>query len=643
MYIPVTYWNNQLATAADLNIRYFTLFPVQNFSYTYDNVTLSGSATVASVVVPVCMDVVEAEDIVLNKPNIAGSSFFCNASFSGSSQCCINSYPNTGVEAWYIDISYSSKIGDVGLQYYNYINENGTIVNDSIGFNQTKRIISQCNPMALREAGSNFFGVYVNWTIVSKFPGQVLAYPFKDIPCNYTLQLKRDSAQSPGTYTFPRINSQRIINTNGFWQSSPSASTISGVGGSLNSTIIISSSLPPLDAGSVNNSYGSAVWVTNVTPKEKGALLLSSCQTTHSLWVTLNNYDYYNTGNIIKVSNPQLTSTSSCWTVNNLTSSLSTTVSLNDVNVTASSFSSCFICVSGSLTASLDVEYLLVAGGGGGGASFDAPGGAGGGAGGLLSGSFTLQTGSLYNVNIGLGGKGGFNTSGSNGQSSSVFGLVAIGGGGGAAGNTFGSTGSVGGSGGGSAPAPGDSTSAVSGGLGTIGQGNNGGASSMTYAYVSPSGGGGGAASAGTAGESGLTPNFELSAGNGGSGSQWLDGNYYAGGGAAGGGGLNSNVQYSGSIWQYNAGKPGIGGGGSGGFYSASVITRATNGTPNRGAGGGGGAGTNVSSFNTPGSGSSGVCIIRYPGTKQLVDGGSVVVSGSYVYHTFNQSSVILT
>jgi len=702
MYIPVTYWNNQLATRADLTVNYsatsFSGVP-QNFTYLFDGVSISGSATKVSVPVQVCMDVVNSSDIIKSNVYVAGTAFFCNAAPSTSftttdcinytfeyggigcsvggaataewydcsgnqqletvywgqppitrcvtsvvdrscvrevslgtvcgsrttsqpSQCCINSYPNTGVEAWYIDITYGSNLGDKGLQYYNYIDINGNIVNDTIAFGQTKRIISQCNPMAIGSA-SNFYGMRILWTIVSKFPGQVLAYPYKGIPCDYTLTLKRDSAVTPGNYFFPYITSQTLQNRNGFWSSNLSSSILIGTPGSLNSSIIVSSEMPPLDGGTNNNEYGSAIWITNVTPKPKGALLLSSCLTTHSLWVTLDDYAYYNTGSVLKVNNTELTTTSSCWTVTNLTSSLSTSVSLTNVDVSAS-FSTCFTCLSGSITSSLSVEYLLVAGGGGGGAGAGGNGpGAGGGAGGLLSGSFSLQPSSVYPVTIGLGGRGGSTNlqSGSNGQNSSVFSLTAIGGGGGAGNQAAGSNG---GSGGG---AGGREGTALSGGLATSGQGNNGGpggAGSNLY----PGGGGGGASSAGTAWIFNAGAGYLSYAGSGGSGSQWLDGNYYAGGGSAGGG----------NSYGINPGTPGIGGGGTGGDEQFGIL--ATAGAPNKGAGGGGGA-----SFSpiTGASGSAGINIIRYPGTTQLIGGGSVSISGSYVYHTFTSSANIST
>jgi hypothetical protein len=113
------------------------------------------------------------------------------------------------------------------------------------------------------------------------------------------------------------------------------------------------------------------------------------------------------------------------------------------------------------------------------------------------------------------------------------------------------------------------------GGLGTAGQGNN--------SYDSLGGGGSNA--------------------DGYNGAVWLDGNSYAAGG--GGGGLNGiGVNYD---------------------LAAGIATRRF------GCGGQGGQQTNP-------NGTDGVVIIRYPGTASLANGGTITVSGSYVYHTFTAS-----
>ena len=124
---------------------------------------------------------------------------------------------------------------------------------------------------------------------------------------------------------------------------------------------------------------------------------------------------------------------------------------------------------------------------------------------------------------------------------------------------------------------------------------------------------------------------YTSNGGAGGSGSQWLDGNWYAGGGSSGG---TSRV-----IAGILPGIPGIGGGGTG--ANPQSLTPATTGS-SPGAGGGGG-GCDNATIRSGANGAAGVCIIRYPGTTQLIGGGIVSVSGSYVYHTFTASANLST
>jgi hypothetical protein len=53
----------------------------------------------------------------------------------------------------------------------------------------------------------------------------------------------------------------------------------------------------------------------------------------------------------------------------------------------------------------------------------------------------------------------------------------------------------------------------------------------------------------------------------------------------------------------------------------------------NLGGGGGGSSGTAGG-----GAGGSGIAIIRYAGTTALATGGTITVTGGYVYHTFTTS-----
>lgn len=132
---------------------------------------------------------------------------------------------------------------------------------------------------------------------------------------------------------------------------------------------------------------------------------------------------------------------------------------------------------------SYTATYLVVAGGG---ASVNSFSSGGGGAGGLVTGSSTLNRGTVYTISVGAGG-----ALGSGGASSNVTGtgfttVTTVGGGVGAG---FSGTGGTGGSGGGASgyPQGGDQK-----GLGTAGQGNNGGSASGSYQVPHIGAGGGG-------------------------------------------------------------------------------------------------------------------------------------------------------
>jgi hypothetical protein len=276
---------------------------------------------------------------------------------------------------------------------------------------------------------------------------------------------------------------------------------------------------------------------------------------------------------------------------------------------------------SGTLSplSSLTASYLIVAGGGGGGGAVnDYTVGGGGGAGGLLTSTgVTIDTNSIYVVAVGAGGTGGlFNALGTNGGNSSwsMVSTTALGGGaGGAIASAVAASGGSGG-GGGSAPSP-------AGGAGTSGQGNAGGAGVVHVSGRADEagGGGGGSGAVGTAGS-------VSTGGAGGVGtSSSISGTatFYAGGGGGGG----SSV----------AGAGGNGGGGAGVVYNGNGV----DGTALTGGGGGGAARNNSAGSQTGGNGGSGVVIISYPGSTQLMAGGTVTVAGGNVIHTFTSSGYL--
>lgn len=218
---------------------------------------------------------------------------------------------------------------------------------------------------------------------------------------------------------------------------------------------------------------------------------------------------------------------------------------------------------------SLSVEYLIVGGGGVGGNPF-VNGGSGGG---VVSGSATIAWNTTLGINVGAGGT--FSPY-ANGVSSSI------------SGSSFGLQGA------------GGATFNQSGGpqyfnAGLSGPGNT-------------QGGGAGSSKDGNTGVSGQN-------GDGGTGSVWLNGIYYAGGG----GGVGDPALPS------NPGAAGLGGGG---FGTGSLA----NGVDGLG-GGASGAGT---------KGGDGVVIIRYPNTvPRMADGGIQFESGGFFYHEFTTGSAL--
>tara|TARA_R110000868_G_scaffold24039_8_gene95595 strand:+ start:1001 stop:4954 length:3954 start_codon:yes stop_codon:yes gene_type:complete len=251
-----------------------------------------------------------------------------------------------------------------------------------------------------------------------------------------------------------------------------------------------------------------------------------------------------------------------------------------------------------------EIEYLIIAGAGGGGSRHAG----GGGAGGYITGSASIIPLTEYSFVIGAGGNGSIGLGvGTKGNNTTAFSLTAHGGGYGGGSGT--NNGGVGGSGGGA--------------LGT--NGATGGASSGSQGFaggdgVSFNGGGGGGAS--QAGFNGTgSPYF---AGNGGSGSVWLDNVCRAGGG---GGASNNNTSRNGLA------SCGGGAGGSG--------TNGVAGTANTGGGGGGGGILGAGAANG-GNGGSGVVILRYAGSQRGT-GGTIVQSGGYTYHRFNSSGTYIS
>ena len=268
----------------------------------------------------------------------------CTSSLSQPAQCCINTPPNTGAEARYINVRYEAA-SDIGTFYYSYVNEKAEIVNDTLVFNESKNIIAQGPPIWMQQ-DSSVINYRIDYTIGEKFQGNTIAYPFIDTPVDVTFQLKR-TATGGGSFDMPEFQFRQRIFKNGFPIANNSGSNAGRAASSLNGTTTLGTigiPLPQQGNGLTAGIIVPCTWITNVSPQAKGALLLTSCTTTHSLWVTLNDYSYYQTGSVLKVNTPALSNTSSCWTVSNLTSSLSTSVAITNIEI-SQSYVSCGSCI----------------------------------------------------------------------------------------------------------------------------------------------------------------------------------------------------------------------------------------------------------------------------------------------------------
>lgn len=279
-------------------------------------------------------------------------------------------------------------------------------------------------------------------------------------------------------------------------------------------------------------------------------------------------------------------------------------------------------------TATVAVDYLVIAGGGAGGngSSAGGYGSGGGGAGGYRTSAGTsggggsaetilsLSYGVNYTVTVGAGGTAGGsdNNRGGNGNNSAFSTITSLaGGGGGGSYNGGTASGADGGSGGGGGNSDGSS---VAGGVGTSLQGYGGGTGSSSAAATGAAGGGG-------AGSAGASYPGSSNSGNGGSGvASSITGSSVTRGGGGGGGSAAATAGTA------------SGGGGAGGSNA-----NGTAGSANTGGGGGGaGGGTGKRG----GAGGSGVVIISFPTASATCTVGagltySSTTSGSNTVITF--------
>jgi hypothetical protein len=232
MYIPLTYWESQADTLAQTNAKFCVFGALstvpQTISYSYETSPFSYTFTQKEGITNICQDTTDQS--VFYRPLTLGPGlsglmmltsqpYFCSATITSSagipSTCCVQTPPNTGPEAWYIDIKYVGT--DNGTFYFYYINQYGDLVNDTITFAEgTKRIVSQTAAFWIKNASVGFTN-FLNWNLISKFPGQVIPYRYKDLPAKYTFTLKRTDPGGLG-----------VANFNNYWYQTTGSLGLSG-------------------------------------------------------------------------------------------------------------------------------------------------------------------------------------------------------------------------------------------------------------------------------------------------------------------------------------------------------------------------------------------------------------------------------
>jgi hypothetical protein len=231
----------------------------------------------------------------------------------------------------------------------------------------------------------------------------------------------------------------------------------------------------------------------------------------------------------------------------------------------------------------LDVDYLIVGGGQAGESSNQTDyAGYGGAGGGYTVNQTSIALGASYPIVVGLGGVAGgiFGETSSFGDITSVY----------------------------PAPTLPESVTCGTTNPATYKQGGSGSASTGSLPFCTGTG-----------------TDRSGKGGDGGSGSIWYDGNYYAGGG---GSATFTSEEF--------AGVGGIGGGGRGGYNTAEPVTGSKN------TGGGGGGSSQFGSA-AGAAGGSGIVKIRYYGSGSKATGGTITYSDGYTYHSFTASATLTT
>ena len=225
-------------------------FGSSSINYSYLGTPFVGTISASLTSSAICMDVSGSLPYFTafgsSAKIIAGQPFFCSGSANN---------------AYNITVSNSSTT-DYGnnKSYFYYINEAGNIINDVLDYGQSKNIISQTAGFYQNNYTNAGYNYGLAWTINSLYTGSVTAYPYKNSPANYTIQIKRLPTNiSPGGTTQATVAYLEPYNP---LKAKYTVSTVLAVSG----TFIVSSSTLPMGRNDSTLGYIiPEIWISGVT------------------------------------------------------------------------------------------------------------------------------------------------------------------------------------------------------------------------------------------------------------------------------------------------------------------------------------------------------------------------------------------
>ena len=248
--------------------------------YINNGVAYTGSISGAAItpgIKPIVQTLYRTQDVMQNGYNPAsvfyewagpipgGCPTFAYAAGAGSSSIL---YPSGG-EAWYVNVTNTNIYSDLpssSAAFFYYVNESGSLINDSVAFGQTKTILTQTPITSMNFSSTTFDNESkINYTPISKFSGSVTV-PQYLVPGNtqkhrFTMKMVNKNTFSY-TSSYSQVAAATTLDINGNYSASVTGGSFNVIG----STYTMDAYNLPFQLAT-NESVGSSncnTWITNI-------------------------------------------------------------------------------------------------------------------------------------------------------------------------------------------------------------------------------------------------------------------------------------------------------------------------------------------------------------------------------------------